>query len=75
MSIQLAESDAQILECFSTLSQLYPHLEQEKFLAQFHRQKQNGYQIAFIQVNDQVLAVAGFCVRESYAWGRALYIL
>lgn len=74
MLIQLAESDAQVLECFSTLSQLYPHLEQEKFLAQFHRQKHNEYQLAFIKLNDRVVAIAGFCVRESYAWGRSLYI-
>lgn len=39
MLIQLAKSDTQVLECFSTMSQLRPHLEQEKFLAQFHRQK------------------------------------
>jgi GNAT superfamily N-acetyltransferase len=74
MLIQLTESDPQILECFSTLSQLRPHLEQEKFLAQFHRQKQNGYQLAFVKVDDRVVAVAGFCVSESFAWGKYLYI-
>lgn len=74
MLIQLAESDTQVLGCFSTLSQLRPHLEQEKFLAQLQRQKQNGYQLAFIKVNDQVVAVAGFCVSESFAWGKSLYI-
>ncbi len=74
MLIQLAESDAQILECFSILSQLYSHLEQEKFLAQFHRQQQNGYQLTFIKVDDRVVAVAGFCVYECFAWGQSLYI-
>jgi GNAT superfamily N-acetyltransferase len=74
MLIQLAESDAQILECFSTLSQLRPHIEQEKFLAQFHRQKQNGYQLAFIKVDDRVIGVAGFFISESFAWGQSLYV-
>jgi GNAT superfamily N-acetyltransferase len=72
--IQLAESNTQVLECFPTLSQLRPHLEQEKFLAQFHRQKQNGYQLAFIKVQNQVVAVAGFCISESFARGQSLYI-
>lgn len=74
MLIQLAESDTQILECFPTLSQLRPHLEQDKFLAQFHRQKRNGYQLAFIKVDDRVVAVAGFHISESFAWGQSLYI-
>jgi GNAT superfamily N-acetyltransferase len=74
MLIQLAESDAQILECFSTLSQLRPHIKREKFVAQVHRQKQNGYQIAFIKVDDRVIAVAGFFISESFAWGQSLYV-
>lgn len=74
MLIQLAKSDTQVLECFSTMSQLRPHLEQEKFLAQFHRQKQNGYQLVFIKVNDQVIAVAGFCISESFMCGQSLYV-
>jgi GNAT superfamily N-acetyltransferase len=72
--IQLAESDAQILECFSTLSQLRPHLEQENFLAQVHRQQQDGYQLVFIDVRSQVVAVAGFRISECLACGRFLYV-
>jgi GNAT superfamily N-acetyltransferase len=72
--IQLAESDTQVLECFSTLSQLRPHLEQEKFSAQCHRQKQNGYQLAFVNVDDRAVAVAGFRISECLAYGHFLYV-
>lgn len=72
--IQLAESDAQILSCFSTLLQLRPHLRQETFLEQVHRQQQNGYQLAFIEVDHRVAAVAGFCISECLAWGQFLYV-
>ncbi len=74
MLTQLAESDAQILECFPTLSQLRPHIEQESFLEQLRRQQRNGYQLAFIKVDGQVVAVAGFCVSESFASGQSLYV-
>ena len=74
MLIQLAKSDTQVLKCFSTLSQLRPHLAQEKFLAQFHRQQQDGYQLAFIEVDNRAVAVAGFCISESFAWGKSLYV-
>ncbi|MGD1874020.1 MAG: GNAT family N-acetyltransferase [Mastigocoleus sp.] len=74
MLVQLAESDAQILECFSTLSQLRPHIKQKTFLEQIHRQQQNGYQLAFIKEDHIVLAVAGFHISESLSWGKFLYI-
>jgi len=72
--IQLAESDAQVLECFSTLSQLRPHLKQENFLAQFHRQQQDGYQLAFADIGSHAVAVAGFRISECLAYGRFLYV-
>jgi GNAT superfamily N-acetyltransferase len=72
--IQLAESDAQVLECFSTLSQLRPHLKQENFLAQFHRQQQDGYQLAFVDIGSHVVVVAGFRISECLAYGRFLYV-
>lgn len=74
MLIQLAESDSQILECFPILAQLRPHLKQENFLEQVQHQKQSGYQIAFLEGDAQVVAVAGFCISECLAWGRFLYV-
>ncbi|MEG3936607.1 GNAT family N-acetyltransferase [Microcoleus sp. S36b_A3] len=74
MSIQLAKSDSQILECFPILAQLRPHLKQEDFLEKVQRQKQNGYQLAFLERDAQIFAVAGFCIDECLAWGRFLYV-
>jgi GNAT superfamily N-acetyltransferase len=74
MSIQLAKSDEQILGCFMPLVQLRPHLQQEDFLVQVQRQQQNGYQLAFLERDEQVIAVAGFCISECLAWGQHLYI-
>jgi GNAT superfamily N-acetyltransferase len=72
--VQLVESDAQILACFPTLFQLRPHLKQETFLEDVRRQQNNGYQLAYIAVNDRVVAVAGFNISECLAWGRFLYV-
>jgi GNAT superfamily N-acetyltransferase len=74
VSIQLAESDSQILECFSILAQLRPHLKQEHFLEQVQRQQRNGYQLTFLEQDDRVFAVAGFCLSECLAWGPFLYV-
>ena len=71
---QLAESDSQILTCFPILVQLRPHLKPENFLEQVQRQRQSGYQLAFLERDSQVVAVAGFCISECLAWGRFLYV-
>jgi GNAT superfamily N-acetyltransferase len=74
MSIQLAESDSQILECFPILAQLRPHLNQEHFLEQVQRQQRNGYQLAFLEQDNKIVAVAGFRLSECLAWGSFLYV-
>jgi GNAT superfamily N-acetyltransferase len=74
MSIQLAQSDAQILACFPILSQLRPNLQQDTFLDQVVQQQQQGYQLAFLEKESQLVAVAGFCISECFAWGKFLYV-
>lgn len=74
MSIQLAESDFQILECFPVISQLRPHLEQAKFVEQVRYQMKERYQLAFSKIDEQTLAVAGFRISSCLALGKFLYI-
>ncbi|MEH2041739.1 GNAT family N-acetyltransferase [Nostoc sp.] len=74
MSIQLAESDFQILGCFPVISQLRPHLEQTKFVEQVRYQMKEGYQLAFLEVEKQAVAVAGFRISNCLASGKLLYI-
>ncbi|NEU81710.1 GNAT family N-acetyltransferase [Nostoc sp. UIC10630] len=74
MSIQLAESDFQILGCFPVISQLRPHLEQDNFVEQVRYQMKEGYQLAFLEVEKQAVAVTGFRISTCLALGRFLYI-
>ncbi len=74
MSIQLAESDIQILSCFAVMSQLRPHLEEDKFIEQVRYQMKEGYKIAFLEIDKEILAVAGFRILTCLASGKFLYI-
>ncbi|MEH1872483.1 GNAT family N-acetyltransferase [Nostoc sp.] len=74
MSIKLAESDFQILGCFPVISQLRPHLEQAKFLEQVRYQIKEGYQLAFLEIEKQAVAVAGFRISTCLASGKFLYV-
>jgi GNAT superfamily N-acetyltransferase len=56
------------------LLQLRPHLQQKNFLEQVERQKQSGYQLAYLEQNDRVVAVAGFCISECLSFGQFLYV-
>jgi len=74
VSIQLAESDIQILSCFPVMSQLRPHLEEDKFIEQVRYQMKEGYKIAFLEIDKQTLAFAGFRILTCLASGKFLYI-
>lgn len=74
MSPQLATSRLQITECYPVISELRPHLDQDAFLSQVQRQMESGYQLAYIEVDRKVVAVAGFRLSENLAWGRFLYV-
>jgi ribosomal protein S18 acetylase RimI-like enzyme len=74
MFIQLAATDRHILDCFPIVQQLGRNLTIETFLPQVQCQQQQGYQLAFGIIDDQVIAIAGFQIAESLAWGKFLYI-
>jgi GNAT superfamily N-acetyltransferase len=71
----IANSDAEILQCFPVMSELRPHLVEGEFVARIRRQQaEGGYQLAFLAVQGRVRALAGFRIGEFLAWGRILYV-
>ncbi|WP_218023566.1 GNAT family N-acetyltransferase [Salinimonas sediminis] len=56
------------------LQQLRPHLDELSLRHQLARQQQQGYQLAYIEHQHAIHAVAGFVIRENLAWGRHIYI-
>ncbi|MEH2065186.1 MAG: GNAT family N-acetyltransferase [Nostoc sp.] len=74
VSIQLAESDFQILGCFPVISQLRPQIIQSKFVEQVRYQMKEGYQLVFLEVEKEAVAIAGFRIYNCLSSGRFLYI-
>ncbi|MGD8785276.1 MAG: GNAT family N-acetyltransferase [Thioalkalispiraceae bacterium] len=72
--IELANSEAKLRDCFPVILQLRPHLELNTFIEQVAVQAMAGYQIAGLTADDHVVAVAGFRITHSLAWGRFLYV-
>ncbi len=72
--IQIAETDAAIERCFPVMQQLRPRLVAEEFVARIKTQQAEGYQLAFLEHEGAVVAVAGFRLQTVLWSGRTLYV-
>ena len=73
-TIHIAESSAEIADCFPIMAQLRPHLERGEFMTRVQRQMADGYRLAYLRADNSVKAVAGYRITENLAWGRFLYV-
>ena len=75
-SVKLADSDADLRRCFAVMRQLRPHFDQEEaFIAQARRQMaQERWRLAFVEDEDDIVAVAGFRLLECLSTGKTLYV-
>jgi len=73
-AIYLAESQEQIARCFSVMHQLRPRLTADTFVARIEQQRCEGYQLAFLEHEGAVAAVAGFRIMSVLWSGRTLYV-
>jgi GNAT superfamily N-acetyltransferase len=74
VSVKVAQTDAEKLACFPVMKELRTHLEEAEFMPQLERQEAQGYRLAFVEKNGQVVAAAGFWVNEAFAYGRYMYV-
>lgn len=72
--VQLATTTEQIHACYRAMRQLRPHHTEKTFVSQVQRQIREGYQLAYIEADQEVKALAGFRFLECLAWGKVLYI-
>lgn len=74
MGIEIAQSDDEIRRCFPVLRELRPQLVEASFVERVRSQEREGYRIAYLAIDERVVAVAGFRILEMLADGRRLYI-
>jgi GNAT superfamily N-acetyltransferase len=75
MEVKLASSDVELLLIAPVLLELRTHFENtEDLIAQIKRQQQDGYQLAYVISDDEVLCVAGFIVAQKLAWDKHVYV-
>ena len=72
--IRLATTDDEIRRCFPIVVQLRPHLDEPEFVPRIRRQMAGGYELAFVDDEGTVPAVAGFRLMDNLFAGRVLYV-
>jgi GNAT superfamily N-acetyltransferase len=74
MTINVAESDAEIDSCFDVMSVLRPHLRREDFVDLVRKMEPQGYRLAYLTADDAVQAVAGYRIIDMLRTGRMLEV-
>jgi GNAT superfamily N-acetyltransferase len=74
VTIHLAESDDDVLACFPVMRHLRDLADAAAFLRRVRAQERSGYRLALLRDGGDPVAVAGFRLGESLAWGRYLYV-
>ena len=64
----------QVARCFPVFSVLRPHLTEALFIEGVARQTSETYKIAYIELEDEVSAAAGYRIAHFLAFGKVLYI-
>ena len=72
--ISLASQPEQIGRCCSVMRELRPHIKAIDFAARVLKQQEEGYQLAFLELDRVVHSVAGFRILNLLFSGRTLYI-
>lgn len=74
MGIKVAESDEDIDRCFTIMRDLRPHIAKNEFVSRVRVQHRQGYRLAFVEIEEIPVVVAGFRIADNLAWGRFLYV-
>ncbi|HEY8158537.1 MAG TPA: GNAT family N-acetyltransferase [Methylobacter sp.] len=72
--IKLAQNDNEIAGCFQVMKQLRTELVEASFVPLVRELMSDGYQLAYLRDEAQVVCVAGFKISKNLFLGKHLYV-
>ncbi len=72
--IKTAESKEEVRRCFPVMKQLREKLSAEEFAEKVAEQEREGYELAFLETDGEIVAVAGFRIYHMLATGKTMYV-
>lgn len=74
MDIHLATDDTELDAIADVMLELRTSYTKASLIARMREQMQQGYRVAWVEADGEVLCVAGFVVGLKLAWGRHVYV-
>jgi GNAT superfamily N-acetyltransferase len=74
MNIRLAATEAELEACYPVMKELRSDYSCDDFVSKVRELQDDGYQLAYLAVDERPVAAAGFRFGESLAWKRYLYV-
>jgi len=74
MNVNIAESDADLERISGVLLELRNTYTRETLISQIRQQGKEGYRVAYVESEGEVLCVAGCVVVTKLAWGKHIYV-
>ena len=71
---QQAITDAEVQSCFPVMQELRPHLIKDAFLNTIRHMETEGFRLAYIKDDNEVVAAAGFRIYTNLVVGKHLYV-
>ncbi len=74
MKVHIAGDERELKRIAPVMLELRDHFDTDGLIAQIRRQQQDGYIVAYVEEDGEVLAVAGFVITSKLAWHKHLYV-
>lgn len=65
---------SEIENCFTVMAELRPHLVQRDFVATIRARADEGFRLAYIEDDGEVVAVAGYRICSNLSMGKHCYV-
>lgn len=72
--IKIAITDTEIASCWEAIFLLRPMLERENFVSQIKNIQKEGYNLLYVQEDNQTVAIAGYRIYSMLYCGKMLYL-
>lgn len=73
-AVRLAKTETDIAKCFDIMHELRPNLVKDDFVITVRTMQKEGFNLAFLEVDKQVVAVAGYRIYTNLYMGKHCYV-
>lgn len=70
----LVETEKEIEKCFDVMHELRPHLVKDKFVKTVREMQKEGFKLAYLEVENKIVAVAGYRIYTNLHLGKHCYV-